>query len=697
MSANTAVQTVALSQLRLSPKNTRQRRDPEAIESMAASIQHHGLLQNLIVEPAANDPDTFEVLAGGTRLAAMERLVSDGKLASDYPVRVLVETNGQAIEASAAENLVRTRLSPAEEFDAFKAMADNGKSRDEIAQHFGVARIVVDRSLKLANVNPQLLQIFRDGGMELDQLRALALTEDHEFQHKVWFGVKNDWERGAYNIREKITNREVRANNGLVHFVGLDAYEAAGGAVRRDLFGKDAWVADRQLLESLAMDRLEAKAQQLRDEGWSWVEAHLSLDYSALNEYPRGFNRELAEEQPLTAEQQASLDDAQRRLDAIADQVDDGNLTHEQEVALLDQQEEIEAEIEQITAARKETWPAHVLEQSGCLVYADEHNGTLCIEYARLRPGQKATADGKVTGKARPAGADKAGAKDAPKKPTLSGDMQHRLHLHRRAALRVALTKDHSLAIELLLAQLLADLFTTSSTGRLFDIQLRSHHAAEVEGKGVQLSDVVASPARKVIDAQVAALKAKLPKKAAEVGPWLATQSVDQLLELFALVAAVTLFSNESQSAALARAAKVDMRDWWQPDAAHYLSLVPKALIAEAVQDVHGKAAAEKVEAMKKDAAAAEAGKLLANSGWLPKPLRGDGYNLAKPGTAAKAAEEKAEATKAAKTAAPPAKAAAKKAPAKPAAKKPAAKKSKAGAPAKKPAKSAKPTKAAAA
>src|SRR5690606_16405745 len=130
---------------------------------------------------------------------------------------------------------VRTRLSPSEEFDAFKAMADNGKSRDEIAQHFGVARIVVDRSLKLANVDPQLLQIFRDGGMELDQLRALALTEDHQLQRDVW-NTKEPRAQWAASIRERITKHDVVGDSGLARFVGLEAYEAAGGAITRDLF-----------------------------------------------------------------------------------------------------------------------------------------------------------------------------------------------------------------------------------------------------------------------------------------------------------------------------------------------------------------------------------------------------------------------------------------------------------------------------
>src|SRR5690606_23943926 len=88
------------------------------------------------------------------------------------------------------------------------------------------------------------------------------------------------------------------------------------------------------------------------------------------------------------------------------------------------------------------------------------------------------------------------------------------------------------------------------------------------------------------------------------------------------------------------------------PDADHYLGHVPKALVAEAVRDVHGKDAAAKVAAMKAGPAAAEAAKLLAGTRWLPKALRGDGYTHAKPGKApAKKAAKKAGSKPAAKTA----------------------------------------------
>ncbi|MFC3439639.1 ParB/Srx family N-terminal domain-containing protein [Sphingobium rhizovicinum] len=58
-----AIITVKLSQLRLSPLNSR-RVKPSAIDSMADDIAAHGLLQNLVVY---EEDDLFWVFAGGRR------------------------------------------------------------------------------------------------------------------------------------------------------------------------------------------------------------------------------------------------------------------------------------------------------------------------------------------------------------------------------------------------------------------------------------------------------------------------------------------------------------------------------------------------------------------------------------------------------------------------------------------------------
>jgi ParB family chromosome partitioning protein len=61
------IQSIPLSKLVPSPANVR--RVKTGIEGLAASIEAHGLLQNLQVRPA--NGDTFEVLAGGRRYDAL--------------------------------------------------------------------------------------------------------------------------------------------------------------------------------------------------------------------------------------------------------------------------------------------------------------------------------------------------------------------------------------------------------------------------------------------------------------------------------------------------------------------------------------------------------------------------------------------------------------------------------------------------
>lgn len=107
--------------------------------------------------------------------------------------------------------------------------------------------------------------------------------------------------------------------------------------------------------------------------------------------------------------------------------------------------------------------------------------------------------------------------------------------------------------------------------------------------------------------------------------------------------------------AALEQQAPVDMARWWSPNAESFTGQVPKALVLEAVTEACGKEAAAKIAGLKKDALASEAAKLLAGTGWLPKPLRGANYGKAKPAAASakKAATKKKPIKKPAKKAGP--------------------------------------------
>lgn len=91
---------VPLSRLVLRPTGRNVRKTPRmSIPELAASIQGVGLLQNLIVIPAA-DGEHYEVVAGGRRLAALKLLAKKHRIAKDWEVPCLQVADGTARTAS---------------------------------------------------------------------------------------------------------------------------------------------------------------------------------------------------------------------------------------------------------------------------------------------------------------------------------------------------------------------------------------------------------------------------------------------------------------------------------------------------------------------------------------------------------------------------------------------------------------------
>jgi ParB-like chromosome segregation protein Spo0J len=104
-------------------------------------------------------------------------------------------------------------------------------SAEEIAARFFVTPAVVKQRLRLASVSPKLLDVYAEDGMTLEQLMAFAVSADHARQEQVWETVQRSWNKESYFIRRELTESTVRASDKPAQFVGLDAYEAAGGAI----------------------------------------------------------------------------------------------------------------------------------------------------------------------------------------------------------------------------------------------------------------------------------------------------------------------------------------------------------------------------------------------------------------------------------------------------------------------------------
>jgi ParB-like chromosome segregation protein Spo0J len=102
---------------------------------------------------------------------------------------------------------------------------------------------------------------------------AFSVTADQARQEQVWDNVSRSQLDEPYQIRRILTENSVRASDRRAQFIGLDAYEQAGGTVMRNLFEHDdgGWLQDVPLLDRLVTEKLKAEAETIAAEGWKWI------------------------------------------------------------------------------------------------------------------------------------------------------------------------------------------------------------------------------------------------------------------------------------------------------------------------------------------------------------------------------------------------------------------------------------------
>lgn len=619
-----------LSQLTLSRRNARMT-SPKAISELAALIDSQGQLQNLIVTEEHVDgkpTGRLEVVAGGRRWRAMQLLVERGRWSPDHPVDVKLRDREQAEEASLAENSAREAMHPADEFEAFKRLIDSGAAIEDVAARFGVTPLVVQRRLKLANVSPKIIQLYRDGEASLEQLMALAITSDHKAQERAWKEAAQSWDRNPEALRRKLAKGEIEVRNSkLAKFVTLETYEAAGGHVERDLFSDagNGYLADGALLEQLASDKLEAAATEIRAEGWAWVEAKPDFQaYRVHYDYER-LPSTTAERSKAQKARVKALDkertEAQKAVEQLEDNDDYGD-AHDEHSARLEAIDDELAAIEQSL----EQWSADDKARSGAILAITE-GGVVQIHRGLVDKQKARTAGGGTS-----AGADDSGSDTPAKKPadktTLSASLASRLTAHRTAALQLHLVEQPTLALAVLVHGMLLKLFRDATYKFATLSALDLSVSDKMHGLPAIADDLDASLAWTRLQELRVQLLAGLPKADGALLAHLIALPQQDLLQLLALcsaasISAVATAEGPRAADAVAEAAGLDMADWWSATAGSYLNFVPKTLAIAAVTEACGKKAAAPLASMKKADLAASAEQLLAGTRWLPKILRG--------------------------------------------------------------------------
>jgi ParB family chromosome partitioning protein len=160
----------------ISPNPLQPRREfsEEDLEELTESIRENGLLQPLVVRPAAGPPGRYELVAGERRFRAVRQLGWD-----DVPVLVREVDDETLLVLALVENLQREALNPLEEAEGYRTLSDRFEmTQDEIARAVGKSRSTVANLLRLLALPPSIRKLLEEGALSMGHARALLAVDD---------------------------------------------------------------------------------------------------------------------------------------------------------------------------------------------------------------------------------------------------------------------------------------------------------------------------------------------------------------------------------------------------------------------------------------------------------------------------------------------------------------------------------------
>lgn len=433
-----------------------------------------------------------------------------------------------------------------------------------MAERFGVSLRHVEQRLKLGKLAPELLAGYRGGSLTLDALMAFAITDDHGKQLEVYRGLQPWQAADASEIRSLLTGEMAEASSKLARFVGLDAYHAAGGTSRADLFGESVYLDDAELLSRLAGEKLDGVRRQLEAEGWGWVEVSPDRDWSLISDCRRICPEPVDVPQELL-DRRSQVESA---MDAFEQAYEDEQSEEEAEAydQLAEQLEAIEEQIASYAAYDPQQMP-----HAGCYVSIDR-DGSLSVEKGLVR---REDAKLLMPGEGRR------------KKPkgSMPESLRRDLEAYRQQAAQVEIARHRLVALDLLVFTAARSVLGHSIGGPL-DVQFKRQRPS--------VKDV--TRADDAFDAARDRLPLAWLRQATEAEQFQAftALSESEKLDLLAYCAASTLkpqlaTGNEDTAWEMALSlTDADMAGYWRPTRASYLGRVTRDRLLALGRDLLG-------------------------------------------------------------------------------------------------------------
>ena len=149
----------------------------EALEELAESIKKYGVIQPIVV---TKQDDYYEIIAGERRWRA-------SKLAGLTEIPVIIRENDQRKnkEIALIENIQREDLNAYEKALGIKnIMEDYSLTQEEVAKILGKSRSSIANSVRILNLNPDVLEFAKQGKLTEGHCKALMAITDPKKQYE---------------------------------------------------------------------------------------------------------------------------------------------------------------------------------------------------------------------------------------------------------------------------------------------------------------------------------------------------------------------------------------------------------------------------------------------------------------------------------------------------------------------------------
>ena len=164
---------LGIEELRSGPHQPRQEFNEARLKELASSIRESGLLQPVLVRPAA----------GGYEIVAGERRVRAARMAGKTTVPAIVRdySDEQMMVLSLVENVQRDDLNAIEKARAYKRLQQIlGGTQEDVAGRVGIDPSSVSNMIRLLDLSQPLQELVRKSALSMGHARALLGLESDD-------------------------------------------------------------------------------------------------------------------------------------------------------------------------------------------------------------------------------------------------------------------------------------------------------------------------------------------------------------------------------------------------------------------------------------------------------------------------------------------------------------------------------------